>query len=194
MTVHRMTMTEYRVACFDRFDLVDARTKRVTRAATDDEARAALLAALHPTFPEKTLDDPEPALAFTWGPIEIAGTRYLVRAHRSRGASVSYFRESSLVTVQPAQHQCPYCDRGFRRVMGIHVGSQRKGMIPSVACERVVAVGQGAGGKAPFVAYVDGRALVNRDGIPRLFAAKKTAVRAARRHAQDVEHSFPERS
>lgn len=39
--------------------------------------------------------------------------------------------------------QCPYCDHsdfGFRRVNGIHIGSQRYGMIPDTPCERVFAI------------------------------------------------------
>jgi len=80
---------------------------------------------------------------------------------------------------------CDYCDRGFRRVDGIHIGSQRHGMIPNAPCDRVFAT---CDKKAPdisrsWLAYVDGAPLRAHNGEIRRYTAASTARRAARRAA-----------
>lgn len=77
---------------------------------------------------------------------------------------------------------CGNCDAGFRRVSGIHIGSQRLGMIPDTPCDRVFAV---HGGKStddntrPWLAYVDGEPLRKKSGPARRFTSAETAYRAA---------------
>ena len=79
---------------------------------------------------------------------------------------------------------CGHCDRGFRRIGGIHIGSQRLGMIPDVPCERVFAArGEGADTARPWIAYVDGEALRKKSGEARRFASATAAYAAARKSA-----------
>lgn len=76
------------------------------------------------------------------------------------------------------------CDAGFRRVRGIHIPSQRLGMIPEKPCARVgAAVDDAADFRRRFVAYVDGALLCKRDGEVRRFATATAAVNAARKAA-----------
>lgn len=76
--------------------------------------------------------------------------------------------------------QCRLCDTGFRRVNGIHVGSQRLGMIPDIPCDRVFATrGEGADTARPWVAHVDGEPLRKQSGYARRFASPATAYAAA---------------
>ena len=35
--------------------------------------------------------------------------------------------------------KCELCEIGFERVAGVHIGSQRLGMIPNTPCQRVLA-------------------------------------------------------
>ena len=84
---------------------------------------------------------------------------------------------------------CRLCAAGFRRVDGVHVGSQRLGMIPATPCERVfVARDSVTSPDRPFVAYVDGAWLRTRGGEVRRFATKAAATRAARRVAPRMWH------
>lgn len=78
---------------------------------------------------------------------------------------------------------CGYCDRGFRRVNGIHIGSQRLGMIPDSPCARVFVARDGDmtdDNKRPWMAHVDGNMLHKRGGGTRRFSSPKTAYTAAR--------------
>lgn len=80
---------------------------------------------------------------------------------------------------------CYHCEQGFRRVAGIHIGSQRLGMIPNVPCDRVFA---SCDKKAPdlarsWLAYVDGEPLRTNDGELRRYTSVTTARRAARKAA-----------
>jgi hypothetical protein len=82
--------------------------------------------------------------------------------------------------------QCLLCDADFRRVRGIHVGSQRHGMISNRPCERVFVAHGGnmtAGNTRPYLAYVDGEPLRRRSGDARRFASAAAAYAAARRTA-----------
>ena len=77
---------------------------------------------------------------------------------------------------------CSHCDRGFRRVRGIHIGSQRLGMIPDVPCGRVFAAHGGSmtdDNKRPWMAYVDGDPIRKKSGDARRFATEKAAYAAA---------------
>ncbi len=77
---------------------------------------------------------------------------------------------------------CGYCDRGFRRVGGIHIGSQRLGMIPDSPCDRVFATHGGSmtdDNKRPWMAYVDGGSIRKQSGDARRFATSKAAYAAA---------------
>jgi hypothetical protein len=78
--------------------------------------------------------------------------------------------------------QCGNCDRGFRRINGIHIGSQRLGMIPNIPCKRVFAVHGGHATETndrPYLAYVDGGPLRKRSGEARRFASAEAAYAAA---------------
>lgn len=80
---------------------------------------------------------------------------------------------------------CDYCDRDFRRVDGIHIASQRLGMIPNAPCDRVFAT---CDKKAPdlarsWLAYVDGDLLRKSSGELRRYTSAATARRAARKAA-----------
>ena len=77
--------------------------------------------------------------------------------------------------------QCGNCEVGFRRVGGIHIGSQRLGMIPDTSCQRVFAK-RGEGEHArPWIACIDGEQLFKKDGEVRRFATESVAVNAARK-------------
>ena len=85
--------------------------------------------------------------------------------------------------------RCRYCEMGFRRVNGIHIGGQRKGMIPNQPCELVFAVRVALllDGKA-YWAYVDGEPIKSPTGIPRRYKTAASAYRAACRMAPFKEH------
>ena len=86
--------------------------------------------------------------------------------------------------------QCGNCAVGFRRVDGIHIASQRLGMIPDVPCDRVFATrGEGADTARPWLAYVDGAPLRKKSGEARRFASAETAYRAACKAAPRRWHS-----
>lgn len=85
--------------------------------------------------------------------------------------------------------QCGNCKVGFRRIRGIHIASQRLGMIPDIPCKRVFAVrGEGADTVHPWLAYVDGEPLRKKSGEARRFASAKAAYRAAREAAPKRWH------
>lgn len=85
--------------------------------------------------------------------------------------------------------QCDNCDVGFRRVRGVHIASQRLGMIPDTPCRRVFAArGEGADTARPWLAYVDGEPLRKKSGEARRFASAATAYRAAREAAPKRWH------
>ena len=81
---------------------------------------------------------------------------------------------------------CGNCTRGFRRVDGIHIGSQRLGMIPDVPCDCVFAVHGGNmtdDNNRPWMAYVDGEPVRKKSGDARRFATAEAAYAAAREAA-----------
>lgn len=82
---------------------------------------------------------------------------------------------------------CGTCDRGHRRICGIHVATQRKGMIPETPCTRVAAVNSGAPDPKPWRGVADGDFIRDKAGDPREFATAHAAYRAARRASQDQE-------
>lgn len=78
--------------------------------------------------------------------------------------------------------QCAHCDAGFRRVGGVHVGSQRLGMILNTPCERVFATHLGNATESntrPWMAYVDGEPLRRASSDARRFASSTAAYRAS---------------
>ena len=84
---------------------------------------------------------------------------------------------------------CGNCDVGFRRVDGIHIGSQRLGMIPNTPCERVGAVADSkAASRQRWVPHVDGAVLRKKDGEIYRFATATAAVRKARATAPKRWH------
>lgn len=79
---------------------------------------------------------------------------------------------------------CALCQLGFRRVDGIHVGSQRLGMIPHTPCDRVFTV-HDAGA---WIAYVDGAPLARTGRAARRFTTAEAAYAAAREAARRRWH------
>lgn len=76
--------------------------------------------------------------------------------------------------------KCRLCEAGFRRVEGIHVGSQRLGMIPNTPCARVLVVRDDKPYlRRPWLAHVDGTPLRRMDNVVRRFATAKAARAAA---------------
>lgn len=77
---------------------------------------------------------------------------------------------------------CRHCDRGFRRVDGVHIGSQRLGMIPSTPCDRVLVIHGGSmtdDNTRPWMAHVDGDVVRKKSGDARRFATAEAAYAAA---------------
>jgi len=89
------------------------------------------------------------------------------------------------------EEPCGYCERTFRRVHGIHIGSQRLGMIPSEPCTRVAAVEQPSisNNKKPWLAFVDGEALRDRHGEVKRYTTAAHAYRAACKAAPKRWHA-----
>lgn len=86
--------------------------------------------------------------------------------------------------------RCGNCARGFRRVQGLHVASQRLGMIPTTPCDRVFAARMPAQiSERPWLGYVDGDVVRKKDGDPRRFASAKAAYAAARKAAPRRWHA-----
>ncbi len=86
---------------------------------------------------------------------------------------------------------CRLCEEGFRRVDGVHVPSQRLGMIPATPCERVFTVHGGNltdDNKRPWMAYVDGAPIRKQSGDARRFATAKAAYAAALKAATRSWH------
>ena len=93
---------------------------------------------------------------------------------------------------------CGNCDVGFRRVNGIHIGSQRLGMIPDTPCDAIVATRYGSGNdhenykggpRRQWGVYVDGELLRSKRGVGRAFTSEEAAVRAGRKAAPKRWHS-----
>jgi hypothetical protein len=95
------------------------------------------------------------------------------------------------VTTSGSTDACHLCDAGFRRVEGIHIGSQRLGMIPDRPCTRVLAkVHDAPKVRRRWTAHVDGEPLRRKhDGAIRKFATATAAVNAARNAAPRSWHS-----
>jgi len=78
--------------------------------------------------------------------------------------------------------QCLLCAGGFRRVDGVHIGSQRLGMISDTPCSRVFATHGGNmtdDNTRPWLAYVDGSSIRKKHGDARRFASAAAAYNAA---------------
>ena len=78
--------------------------------------------------------------------------------------------------------ECGKCDKGFRRVDGVHIGSQRLGMISNVPCDRVFATHCGNAtddNTRPWMAYVDGAPIRKQSGDARRFSSAEAAYTAA---------------
>lgn len=76
--------------------------------------------------------------------------------------------------------QCRLCAASFRRVNGVHVGSQQLGMIANTPCDRVFATcGDDARAARPWIAHVDGEPLRKQSGYARRFASPAAAYDAA---------------
>lgn len=112
--------------------------------------------------------------------VEVNRSRRPLRYRKGRGAVAEVHESASTKRVT-----CPLCDRGFRRVDGVHISSQRLGMIPSTPCARVFAVlalEETRDEAHPWIAYVDGQRLLNkRSGEVRRFASVGDASFAARK-------------
>lgn len=107
-----------------------------------------------------------------------SGRRAVAEAERAMA-----WAEAAIQT-RPAESvglaQCPHCIRGFRRVGGVHVGSQRLGMIPDTPCGRVLAAySENPESPRPWLASVDGDVLRTQRGEVRRFATFEAAYRAA---------------
>jgi hypothetical protein len=77
---------------------------------------------------------------------------------------------------------CGNCERGFRRIDGIHIPSQRLGMIPNTPCDRVFAIHGGNmtnDNERPWMAHVDGDVVRKKSGDARRFSSAKAAYIAA---------------
>ena len=86
---------------------------------------------------------------------------------------------------------CDLCDQGCRRVGGIHIASQRFGMIPASACDRVFASHGGNmtdNNKRPWLAYVDGTSIRKKSGDARRFTTAEAAYDAACKAAPKKWH------
>ena len=90
--------------------------------------------------------------------------------------------------VQPASSAalvtCAYCEKGFRRVNGRHIGSQKLGMIPDTPCDALFAAHVGNAteqNRKPWLAYVDGSPLVNAKGVPLRYSKPEIAYEAAKK-------------
>jgi len=86
---------------------------------------------------------------------------------------------------------CSLCDQGFRRVDGVHIPSQRLGMIPATPCDRVFATHGGSltdDNERPWMAYVDGAPIRTKSGDVRRFVTAKAAYAAARKAAPKRWH------
>jgi len=109
---------------------------------------------------------------------------------QSSGAQV--YREAPAVaaTNTPVNlDTCDYCDRGFRRVEGVHIGSRRLGMIPNEPCGRVRAICTDVtDGWKPWEARVDGETLRKPHGEPRRFSSAHAAYAAACKAAPKKWH------
>jgi hypothetical protein len=84
--------------------------------------------------------------------------------------------------------RCSMCERGFKRRGGVHLPSQRLGMIPESPCRLVEATPVENGGRLPWIAYVRGHRLIT-DGEawrPVRFGSKTSAIAAALKLLEDI--------
>ncbi len=93
--------------------------------------------------------------------------------------------------------RCGNCEIGFRRVNGIHIGSQRLGMIPDTPCDAIVATkfNHGddherykGGARRNWGVYVDGELLRTKAGVGRAWTTEAAALRAGRKAAPKRWH------
>lgn len=86
--------------------------------------------------------------------------------------------------------KCGDCEAGFRRVDGIHIGSQRLGMIPDTPCDAIVAERYGhgddsmryqGGPRRQWGVRVDGELLLTKAGVGRAYTTEAAALRAGRK-------------
>lgn len=112
--------------------------------------------------------------------------RRLRRECRKRCAEVLAQEANS---IRGWSNTCALCEADFRRVGGIHIGSQRLKMICDKPCQRVgVAVDQRADVRRRWVAYVDGALLRTKDDEIKHWATAAAAVNAARKTAPRSWH------
>ncbi len=113
-----------------------------------------------------------------WHQVQLAGGRLArvpLRRIRKSVAGVAIRDAASAGLVR-----CRLCDAGFRRVDGVHVGSQSLGMIPDTPCDRVFATcGEDADHVRPWLAHVDGEPLRKQSGEARRFGSPAAAYEAA---------------
>jgi len=94
--------------------------------------------------------------------------------------------EVLIKSVSSTNDACFYCERDFRRVKGLHVPSQQKGMIPVSSCARVFAAQLD---DLRWIAYVDGEVVrYKKSGETRYFPTAIRAYRAACRAAPRGGH------
>ena len=98
--------------------------------------------------------------------------------------------------IHPSSHaglvECGNCARGFRRIAGVHIGSQRLGMISNTPCNRVFATHGGNmtdDNNRPWMAHVDGDPVRKKSGDARRFATAEAAYAAARKAAPRRWHA-----
>lgn len=84
---------------------------------------------------------------------------------------------------------CFYCTKGWRRCGGMHPPTQRHGMIPQAEpCTALEAYHLGNATEdnmKPWIAYVEGRRLLDRRGFARRYKTADGALRAGRRALKD---------
>lgn len=123
-----------------------------------------------------------------------AAEEALLRLLFSEEDVVEYLQSSGAQVYRGATGQesgapCCYCDKGFRRVDGIHIGSQSRGMIPNTPCGRVLALSVDDESAAlPWLAHVDGEPLRKQSGYARRFGSARAAYAAACKAAPKKWH------
>lgn len=123
--------------------------------------------------------------------VEVNRTRSPLRYRRGSGEIRKKTKPKigAAIAATASASTCRYCDQGFRRVDGIHVGSQRLGMITNTPCDRVFAACiSGDGTKRPWLACVDGFLLYKKNGNPRRFSSAASACEAACKEAPKRWH------
>lgn len=90
---------------------------------------------------------------------------------------------------------CAYCKIGWRRWHGLHVPTQRHGMIPATSCRRIEAQRISHPDSTETVrpcvsllyASVEGRRLLTTNGHVRRYLTEEAAMRAGRLASEDRE-------